>query len=483
MEYAEIRRWLREDRPDLRESLAPVATKMMCDAYTWNAGRVAEEYRMDFVKRYAKEFTEAEEAGEVDTKLFAPGQLAMVKLTQTNPRGFIDFMSKGIDPEHGIKRLRRKFTTMIQVAEQNGIADAKNLLMSKLLNTKQYSKLVDSIDNEMASRKDPKFTDDKVVPKISVILTVYNTADVLRETLDSIFAQSFGEFELICINDGSTDSSLEVLKEYEAKDTRIKIFSQENGGVSKARNAGLAHATAPYVLILDSDDIFRFDMFEKLLKQAEKTNAEIVVCASEEYDGKTYETSPMPWALKTHLIPKGSSFTVDEVADTLFEAFMGWPWDRLYKKELLDRSELKFPEDLKNSEDGVYVYGLLYRAGSISIVDEPLIKHRATRKGSVSNSRENNPECFYDAICRIKADLKACGKYQRLEKSFLNWALDYTIWNITTLNNSATKKALSGKVVRGEYSELEIDKHPWSFFDLYGISNRKGYKKLELLAR
>lgn len=483
LEYAEIRRWLREDRPDLHDSLAPVATKMMCDAYTWNAGRVAEEFRLDFVKQFGKEFAESKSAGEVDPTLFAPGQLSAVETTVTNPQAFIDFITKGIDYQKGFKRIERKIKTVFQVADQNGVDQAKALIKSKLNRSEINSKLVDSIDNEMASRKPAKFVKEEIDPQISVVLPVYNTADVLRETLDSIFAQDFKDFEVICVNDGSTDKSREILAEYENLDSRLRVIDQVNKGVAAARNRGLEEVRAPYTLILDSDDIFAFDMFGKLYKRAQITNADIVACSSCEFKGETYECISTPWALKLNKLPSKDVFTVKDVSQWLFEAFMGWPWDRLYKTSLIIDSQLTFPTDLANSEDGVFVYGILYRASSIAVVKDVLIKHRSTRKGSVSNSRDENPECFYEAICRIKKDLKKVGKYELLEKSFLNWALDYSIWNITTLNDSVIKKNLAQKFINGEFEELEIKNHSWSFFNLYGSGNKKGYLKVKMLSR
>lgn len=482
LEYEEIRRWLREDRPDLHDSLSPVATKMMCDAYTWNAGRVADEYRLEFVKRFGSEFAEAKAAGEVDPALFAPGQLSAVETTISNPQAFIDFITKGVDYQHGIKRFERKVKTVFQVAQQSGLDQAKALIQSKLTRNDSISMLVDSIDNEMASRKPAKFCKAHIEPKISVVLPVFNTAEVLRETLDSIFAQDFVDFEIICVNDGSTDASREILAEYEQLDSRLKVIDQENKGVAAARNRALEEVSAAYTLILDSDDIFAFDMFSKLYKRAQHTDADVVVCSSCEYDGESCQSIPTPWALKLDLIPPKESFTVDDVSDSLFEAFMGWPWDRLYKTSLIRDSKLFFPTDLANSEDGVFVYGLLYRAKLISVVSEVLVKHRSTRKGSVSNSRDANPECFYEAICRIKKDLKQAGKYELLKRSFLNWAMDYSIWNISTLSSEPLKKQLARKLLKDGYPELELKLHAPSYFSLYGKKTYSGLINIKRLS-
>lgn len=488
IEYAEIRRWLQNDRPELRKSLGPVATKMMCDAYTWNTTRIAEDFRLDFVKKFGEELAAAKAAGDIDEDLFAPGQLALCNLTITSPQDFINFKLKGIDRAQGFERISRKMNTLNQVAKQNGKEVARDLIKSKIRmklgRTGQPEiNMVDAIDNEMASRKAPVFTTREVVPQISIVLPVYNTASVLRETLDSIFAQSFKDFELICVNDGSTDGSLEVLKEYAAKDSRIRIISQENKGVAAARNVGLAEVSAPYTLILDSDDIFDSEMFSKLYLKAEKTAADIVICSSCEYDGETYQVTPAPWALKLDEVPEADSFTVSEASRYFFQAFMGWPWDRIYRTKFLKDSGLTFPENLANSEDGVFVYGLLMKAGLLSTVSDVLIKHRVARRDSVSNSRDMHPECFYEAICMIKDLLEKQGVYSLLEKSFLNWALDYSIWNITTLTDIALQSRLSNKLLSGGYPVLEYGKHPMSYFDLYGKNMRTGIARLKRLAK
>lgn len=480
LEYAEIRRWLKEERSDLRGALAPVATKMMCDAYTWNTGRVAEEFRVPFAKRFGEELAAAEAAGEFDPSLFEPGELEVVRTTESNPEAFVDYLFSGKDPHQGLERVGRKIRTLTWTASRSGLRAAGDLILGKARGAFGERSLLDAMDDEMASRKAPQFRPDGVDEvKISVILTVFNVEKVLRETLDSIFAQSFSQFELICINDGSTDDSLAILEEYAAKDGRMRVLTQENHGASYARNVGLQYASAPHTLILDSDDIFRHDMFELLMQRAEAADAELVFCSSCEYDGEMFSVEPTPWALKLDMLPKEGSFAISEVESVLFQAFMGWPWDRLYKTSFLKETALSFPEDLANSEDGVFVYGVLFRAKKLAVVEDVLVKHRASRKGSISNSRDKNPECFYEAICRIKADLKEQGAYERLEKTFLNWALDYAIWNISTLTDVQLRKKLSKKLIAGEYNELEVKEHPWSFFDLYGSKLRRDFIKLK----
>ena len=100
--------------------------------------------------------------------------------------------------------------------------------------------------------------------KISVVIPVYNVEKYLEQCLDSVIAQSFEDIEVICVNDGSTDSSLEILKRYADNDSRIKIISQKNKGAGAARNVGIENAAGEYVYFMDSDDYLNSDAFERL---------------------------------------------------------------------------------------------------------------------------------------------------------------------------------------------------------------------------
>lgn len=474
LEYHEIDRWLTEERPELRESLAPVMWKMMCDAYTWNAGRVADEYKLDFVKRYGEELAKAEAAGEVDESLFAPGQYAMVHKTITDPEGYIGFITRGDDPDHGLALMARKVATAGQVLSQRGAHDLMQLVKDKLTSSEYEPTMVDEADAAMIVTRAPHLVREACAePKVSVVLPVYNTASVLAETMDSILSQTLQDFELICVNDGSTDDSLEMLRSYAAKDARVKVFSQANAGAAAARNAGLAHVSAPYTMILDSDDVFDFRMFEHLYERAERTEADVVVCKSCEYDDVANTSAPMDWALKVGKLPKDDAFTPQQAAGQLFEAFMGWPWDRIYRTDLIRANNLRFPE-LANSEDALFVYEALLRSARLAILPEVLIRHRMSRAGSVSNSRAKNPECFYEVTCLIKDVLRADAQtYALYEKSFLNWAFDYALWNVSSLPEGEARTMVARKLLTGEYPEIEVGSHPMEYFNLYPDIKRR----------
>ena len=124
------------------------------------------------------------------------------------------------------------------------------------------------------------------MPKISVIIPVYNVEKYLSECLDSVLKQTYGDFEAICVNDGSEDGSQRILKQYAQKDNRFHVISQENQGLSGARNTGLNHAKGEYIFFLDSDDTIPEYALETMLKIAEKTNVPLVASESKKASGK-----------------------------------------------------------------------------------------------------------------------------------------------------------------------------------------------------
>ncbi len=114
-------------------------------------------------------------------------------------------------------------------------------------------------------------------PKVSIIVPVYNVENYLNRCLDSLINQSFDDIEIICINDGSTDRSLEILKDYEKKDNRVKIINKENSGVSNCRNKGIKVSNGEYIVFVDSDDWIDIDTYEIMMDNIIKYNADIAV--------------------------------------------------------------------------------------------------------------------------------------------------------------------------------------------------------------
>lgn len=184
-------------------------------------------------------------------------------------------------------------------------------------------------------------------PAISVIIPVYNVEKYLKRCLDSVLNQSFHDMEILCIDDGSTDSSLSILREYAAKDARINVLAQDNHGVPAARNAGLDAAKGTWVSFVDSDDEILPGMYETLLAHAGDEDA--LYFSAEEFirDGKSLKPVHSGYF---ELATSG----VTTVNDDELSRFSMVVWDKLFLREKIESIHLRFPEGVC-FEDNAFV--------------------------------------------------------------------------------------------------------------------------------
>lgn len=180
------------------------------------------------------------------------------------------------------------------------------------------------------------------MPKISVITPVYKVEKYLSKCLDSILNQSFSDFELIVVDDGSPDKCGEIADSYAKKDTRVKVIHKQNGGAPSARNAGMSIATGEYYYFPDSDDWLSPNYLKDLLKNAEKTKAELVISG---FTMEYYEKSKH----QSFQVSKPEEYfsTQAEVRNNIQNYFnnmmIAVPWNKLYRASYIRKNELKFP--------------------------------------------------------------------------------------------------------------------------------------------
>ena len=311
--------------------------------------------------------------------------------------------------------------------------------------------------------------------QVSVVIPVYNIAAHLRQCLDSVVGQSLQDIEIICVDDGSTDESYAILEEYVRQDPRIRVIRQENAGPGVARNTGLQYATGEYLIFLDSDDWFEKDFLELMLRRARETDADVTICTATEFDTNTGKELPSEWMLKVRLLP-GDVFSPREAADCLFQFTYGWPWDKLYRRSFVSRAELSYPP-LRNSEDLAFVFHSVAAADRIAILHRSMIHHRVNRAESVSNSRKQAPDVPYRAMLLLRDRLKEGGLYEYCEQSFMNWAMDFLVWNAANMGDRAAQKAYLGTLKKEWLPAMEFDRYPASYY-----TSRTVYAKY-LLAR
>ena len=291
-------------------------------------------------------------------------------------------------------------------------------------------------------------------PKVSVIIPVYNVENYLRQCIDSICAQTLSEIEIICVDDGSIDHSLDILKEYAEKDSRIKILQQKNGGAGSARNSGLRVARGEYLSFLDSDDFFEPDMLEKAYECIEKYQADFVVFGSDQYHMDSKEYIRNPWVLRVKDIPPYMPFKHRELTDNVFKTFVGWAWDKLYRRSFVEEKHLWFQEQ-RTTNDLLFVFSALVLAKRIAVVDKVLAHQRRGSGDSLSVTREKSWHCFYDALLALRKRLQDEDIYWELEQDYINYALHFSLWNLRTLAEP-TKQKLRARLKDEWFGELGI---------------------------
>ena len=274
---------------------------------------------------------------------------------------------------------------------------------------------------------------NKLNPAISIIMPIYNSEKYIEECLNSLIYQTFKNFEIICVNDGSTDNTLNILKKYEKKDERIKIINQYNKGAAVARNIGMKNSKGEYLIFLDSDDIFEITMIEELYAKIKGNNAEIVICNSEYfytmnnkniYDEKKYSV------FENNI--KNNIFSSFDIKKDFFNFFIWWPWDKIFKKKYIENLGINF-QNLKSSEDLIFICSAVISSKKILILDKVLIKHRIGIITSFENSSEKSCDNFYYAFKELKKFIKEKGLYKRFKQDFINYVASYSIYQLENM--------------------------------------------------
>lgn len=271
--------------------------------------------------------------------------------------------------------------------------------------------------------------------KVSVLVPVYNVEKYLGQCLDSILRQSLSDIEIICVNDGSTDGSLEILRRYAQKNGNIKIVDKLNGGLPSARNAGLDAASGEYVAFVDSDDLIQPRMLETLYKNAKKTGAEIVVCGANIFpetpraDGWVYSVlSP-----REKLYPKCDS-------GLMFEnpAVRPFIWRTFVKRELIEREHIRLNEEIRIGEDNAFQFRVYPKANGISVIPDKLYNYRWRREGSMMNTAAYNDvnkklPNHVRMVLHIAEEWKKSGDMEKMGAGFLKWSVEFLYGDFISL--------------------------------------------------
>lgn len=256
--------------------------------------------------------------------------------------------------------------------------------------------------------------------EISVIIPVFNVEKYLGECLDSVCSQSFEDIEIICVNDGSTDSSLDILEEYGKRDERIRIINQENQGLGASRNHGLKVAKGRYIYFLDSDDYVDLRTLEKLHSNALSNDSDMVLFKFQKFGGDD------------NVHNRGVEFKIDDIFGDIDYSNFSFTYKdvkkhvmntgfstciKFYRKAFLDSfDDFYFPEGIF-FEDVLFHVQVMLRASRISFVNESLYYYRSN-PNSILNSTANAFDIF-EMIDLVEDFLRQTGHYREFENEFI----------------------------------------------------------------
>lgn len=212
--------------------------------------------------------------------------------------------------------------------------------------------------------------------KVSVVIPVYNVEQYLERCLDSIINQTLNDIEIICVNDGSTDKSLEILEKYASNDSRIKILSQENGGHAVATNNGINLATGEYLFLMDSDDILKIDALEKTYNVAKEKDVDFVLFKAINYDDakQEYYENEFYSMNKIANTVGDNIFNYHDLGKRVFNVVVA-PWTKLYNMNFIKDIGVKFPEGLI-FDDNVFFWEVMLSAEKVYFLKEHLFYRR-----------------------------------------------------------------------------------------------------------
>lgn len=305
---------------------------------------------------------------------------------------------------------------------------------------------------------------------VSIIMPVYNAGIFLRDALNDVLLQTYQNIEIIVIDDGSTDRSLELLRYFETIDERVRVISQGNRGAGYSRNTGIKEAKGDYLLFLDSDDRFELKMIESAVERALNTDADIVVFDGRSFDSDTEIYMNEFMINREYHIPVDTFNYKDLDPKEIFGFSASCVWNKLYKSKFIKQNGLYF-KNTKYMNDVYFALISVVMASRISVICENLVSYRKGNPQSVSggSNRDRFPECTFEVLWSVQEKLVQLGIYDSVKKSFAKYSYDMIVGHLvnygdennykkflTLLNIETAVKMGFDSIERNDFPGLDI---------------------------
>ncbi len=284
------------------------------------------------------------------------------------------------------------------------------------------------------------------MPKVSIIVPVYNAEKYLYKCFNSLVNQTLEDIEIIAVNDGSTDNSLAILEEYEQKyPKKIKVYSKENGGQASARNLALQYAEGEYIGYVDADDYADVAMFERLYRQAKESSADLTVCDHYRVVNRKNNYVPFP----EYKEPR-----------EMFKAVLVSPWNKLFRREVLTDSGVIFPEGYIY-EDTAWFAELIPFVKTMAYVHEPLLYHVVQENSTMTAAQGERTAQIFPVIDGVLDFYKSKSLYDEykaeLERFYTRILLFSSMRRISKIKDKSLRREMEKRTL------AELEEHFPSF--------------------
>lgn len=308
--------------------------------------------------------------------------------------------------------------------------------------------------------------------KVSAIIPVYNAEKYIEQCIGSLLQQTLGEIEIICVDDGSSDNSVEIINDFCKKDSRISLVRQKNSYAGVARNTGLKYAKGKYVVFLDADDFFAPDMLLSMYEKAESDHAQICICSAKNFNEKTGEYTWPAHYLNTDFLPAETPFSAAEISRRIFNAVSPAPWTKLFRKDYIVDNGFQF-QPLKKTNDLFFVYTALACAERITYINKPFVNYRIENSSSLQGTTAELSTDFYKALFALKEELQKKKIFTAFEQSFVNRSLSACLYALNKITNKENYLSVADFLRDSFFYHLDVLGHSRGYF-----YNKSDFEKL-----
>ncbi len=263
-------------------------------------------------------------------------------------------------------------------------------------------------------------------PTVSVVMPAYNTSSTIGEALSALAAQDFDDFEVVVVDDGSTDETAHIASRFAKNDLRIRVLRRTHAGAGAARNAGIGEARGRYLLFLDADDLFEPNLISSLCGLAANTGADVAMCSADRF-AVDAQLPTGPWEAPRWELGDGC-WQAGQLAGRLYQATTVVVWNKLFDAAFVSELGLRF-QNLPRFNDACFTICALALSRSIAKTRDVLVHYRQ-QSGSLVDAAHGNPLCDLYAFDAARSALSQWGLLGSLQRSFDTLCVNTVVWRL-----------------------------------------------------